>query len=43
MKFEMVGQHHNYLGFNDQQPGTKVTIEFEAEQLQDINILHFYN
>jgi hypothetical protein len=37
MKFEMAGQHYNYLGgFNDKQPGTKVTIEFEAEQLQNI-------
>ena len=34
MKFEMAGQHYNYLGFK--KPGTKVTIEFEAEQLQDI-------
>ena len=36
MKFEMSGQHYNYLSLSDRIPGTKTTIEFEAEQLDDI-------
>ena len=36
MKFELTGQHYNYLSLTDRRPGTKINIEFEGESLEDI-------
>ena len=36
MKFELTGQHYNYLSLTDRRPGTKTTIEFESETLEDV-------
>ncbi|NCA23000.1 MAG: hypothetical protein EBS86_17970 [Crocinitomicaceae bacterium] len=36
MKFQMSGQHYNYPELNEKTFGTKTTIEFEAETLDDI-------
>ena len=36
MKFELSGQHYNYLSLSDRRPGTKINIEFEGETLEDI-------
>ena len=36
MKFEFIGQQYNYLSLTDRRPGTKTTIEFEAEHIDDV-------
>ena len=36
MKFELSGQHYNYLSLSDRRPGTKINMEFEGETLEDI-------
>jgi hypothetical protein len=36
MKFELIGQQYNYLSLTDRRPGTKTTIEFESENLEDV-------
>ena len=36
MKFELAGQHYNYLSLTDRRPGTKINMEFEGETLDDI-------
>jgi len=36
MKFELTGQHYNYLSLTDRRPGTKINMEFEGESLDDI-------
>jgi hypothetical protein len=36
MKFELTGQQYNYLSLTDRRPGTKTTIEFESETLDDV-------
>jgi hypothetical protein len=36
MKFELIGQQYNYLSLTDRRPGTKTTIEFESEILEDV-------
>ena len=36
MKFEMSCQHYNYLTLSDRHPGTKTTMEFESESLDDV-------
>jgi hypothetical protein len=36
MKFEMSCQHYDYSSLTDRNPGTKTTIEFEAEHIDDI-------
>ena len=36
MKFELTGQHYNYLSLIDRRPGTKINMEFESETLEDV-------
>ena len=36
MKFELTGQHYNYLSLTDRNPGTKINMVFEGETLDDI-------
>jgi len=36
MKFELTGQHYNYLSLTDRRPGTKINMEFESETLEDV-------
>lgn len=36
MKFELTGQHYNYLSLTDRRPGTKINMEFEGETLENI-------
>jgi hypothetical protein len=36
MKFELTGQHYNYLSLTDRRPGTKINMEFESETLDDV-------
>ena len=36
MKFELTGQHYNYLSLTDRRPGTKINMEFESEMLEDV-------
>jgi len=36
MRFYLSGQHYNYLSLSDKTPGTKTTIEFDGESLDDI-------
>lgn len=36
MKFELTGQHYNYLSLTDRNPGTRIDMEFEGETLDDI-------
>jgi len=36
MKFELTGQHYNYLSLTDRQPGTKINMEFQAEHIHDV-------
>lgn len=36
MKFQVTGQHYNYFDFTDKRPGTKVSMEFDVESLDDI-------
>lgn len=36
MKFELTGQHYNYLSLTDRHPGTKINMEFESEMLEDV-------
>lgn len=36
MKFEFTGQQYNYLSLTDRHPGTKTTIEFESEHIDDV-------
>jgi hypothetical protein len=36
MKFELTGQHYNYLSLSDRRPGTKINMEFEGESLDEI-------
>ena len=36
MKFELTGQHYNYLSLTDRNPGTKINMVFEGESLDDI-------
>ena len=36
MKFELTGQHYNYLSLTDRNPGTKINMEFETEHIHDV-------
>jgi hypothetical protein len=36
MKFELTGQHYNYLSMTDRHTGTKINMEFEAEHIDNV-------